>query len=217
MNCENYKELLSAYVDNHLCAKEKAMVELHLNSCVYCRKELIELQSFVKALHTIKEKPLPPYYRTHLDAKLEEAAMSMKKTRIPLYFKWQLIFGVFFFGILIGGGTFFFTNRISNKSQITLQTIKIGEVGILSFNLYSKENVKSIVFNVELPEGISLASNPHKKTFSWEGELVKGENVISLYVKGKSEGKWAVNANLTEENIVLKEFVLPLQVIEKKG
>lgn len=217
MNCKDILEALSDYIDLKLSPKTAEQVKNHVAECPDCRQRLNELKTTVELLKSVEEKPLPPYYQTRLDAKLDEAARARARIRTPLWvrFGWQIAFGVFALGIFAGSGIIYISQKTAkDKSLCTLQ---IGEVGILSFNLYSKENVKTIVFDVQLPEGIALASKPKDRTFKWEGELVKGENVISLYVKGLKEGKWAVNAQLQANEEIIKEFKMPLFITDKKG
>lgn len=44
VNCKYYIEKLSAYLDNELNSREKADVELHLESCMSCREYLNDLK-----------------------------------------------------------------------------------------------------------------------------------------------------------------------------
>jgi len=218
MKCEKISGFLSDYIDNQLSPDLRKEVELHLNDCSFCTKRLGELKTLVGFLGSVKPKQLPAFYQTQLDAKLNETARQIKeRSFLLLKFRWQFVFGVFFLGIFLGSGILYISQKTINKSSEAIYTIKINETGILTFNLFSKENVKSIVFNVKLPDGISLASKPKEKSFRWEGELVKGENVISLYVKGMREGTWCVNADLQSYGSTLKEFNMPLIVTEKKG
>ena len=83
--------------------------------------------------------------------------------------------------------------------------------------LFSKDEIKDIVFNINLPEGITLASNPDKKNVRWVGNLSKGKNVICLYVKALKQGKWNVNAKVQTDGIIFKEIEMPLNVVEKQG
>lgn len=215
IDCAKIQELLSDYLDSKLSTEAMEQAAGHIAGCPACKQRLNELKTIIGLLKSVKEKPLPSYYRTQLDAKLDEAAF--KKAHTPSWsrFKWQIVFGVFMLGIFAGSGILFVSQKSSGDK--CPYTIKLGEVGILTFNLYSKENVKTIVFNVELPEGLALASKPKDKTFKWKGELVKGENVISLYVRALKEGRWAVNAKLQADEKTIKEFKMPLCVTDKKG
>ncbi|MBU0952265.1 MAG: zf-HC2 domain-containing protein [Elusimicrobia bacterium] len=218
MNCKKIEEFLSAYIDNQLSPGLKKDVDLHLKGCLNCSKRLADLKTVVGLVSSLEPKQLPQYYQTQLDAKLAES-IRQDSRRFSLWtsFTWQMVFGVFFLGIFIGSGVLYVSQKTIKKPNEAIYSIRINEMGVLTFNLYSKENVKSIVFNVKLPDGISLASKPKEKTFHWQGELVKGENVISLYVKGMKPGNWSVNAHLQSDGTILKEFNMPLTVTEKKG
>ncbi|PMQ01296.1 MAG: anti-sigma factor [Dictyoglomus sp. NZ13-RE01] len=53
MNCKTARKLISAYIDGELGSKEKRELELHLSTCIYCRKELESTKKLIKVLHSI--------------------------------------------------------------------------------------------------------------------------------------------------------------------
>ncbi|MEP6743533.1 MAG: zf-HC2 domain-containing protein [bacterium] len=59
MSCQETKRSLSQYVDDELSSPLRSAVELHLDSCPVCRKELIELRTMRNSLRQLS-RPLPP-------------------------------------------------------------------------------------------------------------------------------------------------------------
>ena len=222
MKCKKIQEYLSSYIDGQLPPKFKERIQNHLNTCTECNRRMGEIKSTISLIKSLGEQPLPQYYTTQLEAKLDENAP--RETYVPdnhtslwLRFKWQVILSVFILGIFAGSGVLYVSQVLNKRPKETPRTIGLGETGFLSFNLFSKSNVKSIVFYVELPEGISLVSNPKERSLQWEGNLIQGENVIYLYVKGIEKGTWSINTKLQMDGQLLKEFQMPLLVTDKKG
>ncbi|MBI4834305.1 MAG: zf-HC2 domain-containing protein [Planctomycetes bacterium] len=55
MKCDNIRELLSAYIDDELSEKESTMVRHHLEDCLDCKEEAVELN---KVRQMMKELPM---------------------------------------------------------------------------------------------------------------------------------------------------------------
>ncbi len=54
MNCENYRQWISGYVDEELDANQREQLESHLHTCESCRRELEELVQFKESLAMIQ-------------------------------------------------------------------------------------------------------------------------------------------------------------------
>jgi len=121
-----------------------------------------------------------------------------------------------FIWYLIGSGLLLIPKKADKTTQPS-QFIEIGKESKLSFIFDSQKDIENIVLNIVLPEGVTLASSPNQKTIKWEGALVKGKNVICLYVKAQKEGTWQVDAKLQTNRTILKQFKMPINIIEKRG
>jgi len=64
MNCEDYRQWISGYVDEELDANEREQLESHLSTCESCRRELEELVQFKESLTMIQ-------FKEPLDAELD--------------------------------------------------------------------------------------------------------------------------------------------------
>lgn len=224
MECKKILEEMSSYLDNQVDEKEKVEIEKHIQSCVSCRKGLEELKLTLSQIHSLKKKEIPLYYHSQLMSKVSQ----LSEKRVPIWIfnlNWQSVAAVFILGIIAGGGLFLTLSRQKQasfnngniaveKTNITrINTLKLNEYGDLTFTVNSKIEVKNVVFKVELPEGIYMASSPGKKVFSWEGDLLEGENIISLHVKAAKSGNWSVNARVRTDGTVLKTFDMPVTIL----
>ncbi len=107
MRCGNIRDLLSAYIDGELTAKESKTVEAHLSSCASCRHDLEEIQGLVLFVASLAEEPLPrDFAKEFVPPKREKAA----KLRHGFRGKMALAAGLFLvaigFGAVFGGEIF---------------------------------------------------------------------------------------------------------------
>jgi anti-sigma factor (TIGR02949 family) len=63
MDCEELRNLLDPFLDRELPANEMATVELHLEDCPDCHRELEDLNSLRNALQVLPGVPVPPGLR----------------------------------------------------------------------------------------------------------------------------------------------------------
>ncbi|CEP66439.1 Putative zinc-finger [Moorella glycerini] len=75
MNCSQYRELLSPYLDGVLAATQRRAVENHLRLCNSCREELEALRQTVNLLQAWSEEELdlPAGFEERLRSRLEAA------------------------------------------------------------------------------------------------------------------------------------------------
>lgn len=83
MDCRNFEELSSLYIDNMLSKEEAASFEAHLENCEECNMKLKNLQLIVESMNEIDEIELPDNFTASLREKLQEIEVKPKKK------KWQ--------------------------------------------------------------------------------------------------------------------------------
>ncbi|MGI5850056.1 MAG: anti-sigma factor family protein [Christensenellales bacterium] len=77
MNCQTAKDYINMYADNMLDDAEKEQLYLHINSCVYCKKELNDIMALRKALSELNEMQPPK--------SIALKAIKKAKRRIPIF------------------------------------------------------------------------------------------------------------------------------------
>lgn len=80
MNCSDYQELISAFLDNALRPGEVELLESHFKACLDCQEEMSELES-LRALfqHHVNSKPYPkasPHFAAKVIDSLRREAKS---------------------------------------------------------------------------------------------------------------------------------------------
>jgi len=83
IKCEQCLECLSAYVDGELPEDEMKELDIHLNECSACSKELELLKAIVSVCQDLTEE-LPESFETSLHKRLEEAKedLQVKKGKV---------------------------------------------------------------------------------------------------------------------------------------
>ncbi|MCL2334505.1 MAG: zf-HC2 domain-containing protein [Endomicrobia bacterium] len=74
MNCKNFCNQVSAYIDGLLTPAEKELFEKHCASCAGCAKETAELKNLRLSLLSLKKMPARAGFETSVMAKIESGA-----------------------------------------------------------------------------------------------------------------------------------------------
>ncbi len=70
MNCKDFQDYSSAYIDAYLSKEEKEKFEEHLNKCYRCKNKYNNLVTIVEATNHIGELALPKDFKRELNKKL---------------------------------------------------------------------------------------------------------------------------------------------------
>ncbi len=76
MACQDYQQLLSAYIDDALSETEAGQLENHLDSCESCRQELGDLKDTILMLQSLDEVEPPAEFHQKLCRRLETEKQS---------------------------------------------------------------------------------------------------------------------------------------------
>ena len=115
MNCDEYKEKLSLYIDGMLSEEEEKAVVAHLDLCETCHEAYEILTGMISLLKTSEEVELPKDFHENLMRRIkqEQKVTSIKAKR----FKWEYPAGLvasLLVGFMVFGGHF-----TGNKSSAT--------------------------------------------------------------------------------------------------
>lgn len=81
MKCEDFRELISLYIDDELDEANKNELIKHLENCPLCRKEYEELKALKEMLGKIGDEELPENFHNELMAKIKPAKEKTKKKK----------------------------------------------------------------------------------------------------------------------------------------
>lgn len=152
--CDDFKDLLSGFLDNHLNRREVILLEEHLKICLDCQEELKELES-LKTLfqHHINSRPYPKASPHFADQVLESLKQEKKKkvllpnSRLSSFYlgkireyltienKWRTAASVLLFLLTIGASVYlYFGENNQNKLAYDLKASTAETVSLHSRN-----------------------------------------------------------------------------------
>lgn len=79
MNCNEFIDNISSYIDNDMNEVEKKEFELHILECNKCRQEYEDMIKILEIVKSQDQVELPDNYRLELKRKLKEAAKEEKR------------------------------------------------------------------------------------------------------------------------------------------
>jgi hypothetical protein len=109
MDCDEIKDLLSAYVDDLLKGESRALVEEHLSSCKACEQEWVSLKALVRELGSLESVEPPKDFLDQLNERIEGRSWFPKilatlfkpmRVKIPLEFAGAVAVAILVFAVL---------------------------------------------------------------------------------------------------------------------
>ena len=207
MQCEHVSAQLDDFLDEQLSLDETYAIRQHLSGCPACNTRYQKMQALLQQL---REIPAP-----QMEAGFQ--ARALRKARpAPHHRIFMAGFGsaiaatlVLWFGLTTSEAP---ENGLSNLKTIVLQVEEPKTIQ-LAFN--APNLVQNVSFNLILPEGVSLQNRPGKRTFSWNGQLNQGRNVLKLPLIASKDTTGELVARI-EQNGTSREFHVPMHVITRQ-
>ena len=187
MNHENFRDMISFYIDDAINEKEKKEFETHLEKCSECKMELEEMKIILSELSLMEELDLPMNFESELKAKL----MAKKDIKEEVKFKGKYIYSAVAALILfISAGAFLNSNQniVEDASRNSLSKSKVMSEASSPKNttitsgsaidptILDKTNSGEFLYISEIK-----VENDNGKYQSWADSIIKkaGGNLIS--------------------------------------
>lgn len=151
MKCNEYRELLSLYIDRMLDEDQSVEVEEHLSACESCRKEYHEMKVMLDLLGQAEMLAVPDAFRFRLKKALKEEKRDM-----------------------IVSGIIEKPSKRKSQWRILTSVAAVFAVGILSFGLY--HDVLGILPNQLTGTEQSDMAQPEENTDIKKSELYSAES-----------------------------------------
>lgn len=149
MNCNEFVDKISLYIDDEMTEIDKKEFELHFLKCDRCRQEYENMINILKSVRDQEQVELPDNYRFELRRKLKEVAKEEKKIN------WRVISS-------IAAGLIIMIISISMFSDNLPFSLKDKSV-TQSIDNESKEDKASM--DIDKTMGIMEAESPETETF----------------------------------------------------
>lgn len=88
MACEQFQELISAYLDDELSSKENALITEHFKQCPKCSNDLEQLKSTLDLLHTIRPVDTPEGFKDSVIAEIQKMSRGGNKKKFITRSSW---------------------------------------------------------------------------------------------------------------------------------
>ncbi|MDI6787810.1 MAG: anti-sigma factor, partial [Planctomycetota bacterium] len=89
MNCNSIKTLLNPYIDNELSAEENEMVKQHLQECMDCAEETVELNKVKEMVRTLSAINAPPQLSSAVSQQIAESPAF----KVNIFWSYQWLLG----------------------------------------------------------------------------------------------------------------------------
>ncbi|OGS47236.1 MAG: hypothetical protein A2539_10630 [Elusimicrobia bacterium RIFOXYD2_FULL_34_15] len=215
--CKKIEHLLPLYIDKSLPENKMRFIEVHLSSCSDCSQKLAQFQKIDSTFKVIEPRKLPPGYLYELHYKLVKANQKTNQSfiaKLKLFgviprFKYAFASFSFIFLVLI---SVHFITKNSEKNILldatAFNVINLNQDGVIRFRINTDRGMENVTLKIELPSGIRTIKNGQvnmeQGEIVWHGDLDKGENEITISVKGVRQGNWEAKAVFSERSSIRK-------------
>lgn len=211
MTCRDIRENLALYSVDALSDSERRAVEAHVEVCEACARELALEQRLTEGL---QDQPVP-----EPNADFEQRVMAAATGRSDAHgSRWTTplvggaVAAALAVGVLFGlqypaGSTSDEPEAITAKaisgqaSPATVNGQALGEPRQQTVQLafHSSQALKGVTLTLELPKNVELDRFPGRQQISWQVDLQKGDNRLSLPLKVLYPGDGKLVAHLENE------------------
>lgn len=206
MNCRSFEDRLDGYLEGALADKDHDEAAAHLQSCGDCQRRLARVQALRAALRSL---PVPAP-----QAGFFEHALARAQGPRPAHrFGWTYLAGAALAASLalwIGFGRIpdFLSAPASKPIGVTIALHETRTVQ-LAFN--AEHELSQATLSITLPDGVEVKGFPGQHQLSWQTNIARGANVLSLPLIAVSPSSGVLLARLTHGDRST-ELTIPLQV-----
>lgn len=209
MQCEQAQTLIDDYMDGLLPSEQAAAIAHHIDDCEDCAKKVAEQQSLQKALVTME---IPSPSQGFVDRALHNAVMvnSHKQHRHGFIkgFGSALAAGLALWAVV---ALFPMQNAGNGPDKENVIQISLYETHDVKLAFHTDREVQGATIKIRLSDNINIAGYQGRQTLEWQTDFVKGDNVLTLPVKGLKASSGQLVAEVKHKNLT-KSIVVNLNV-----
>lgn len=198
MNCTDTQQYFHEYIDSLLSTDKTQSVRAHLDECSVCSEKIKKEQELRDILRKL---PVEPAQEGFFSRVVERAVSQGQQQKQQFEqdkrhkrqgflqgFSVALAASVCFWivltllpqGILSGTGS---SGTTADQSGLR---IALHDTHDLNLAFYSHKKIANATVSLFLPQNVALVGYPGEKQLTWQVNLVKGDNRLSLPIKGVS-------------------------------
>jgi len=210
MNCTDITTQLDEYLDGRMDDSTRSEFMAHIWSCESCREKLDQAQDVQTLLSRMPVEPMSEGFaeRALKQAKEQNHAPGPRKHR-----HWFAagFGGTLAAGVLLAMFAGPFNTMLTQNTPVNQISMDVNESRNLNVVFSVPEAMHDVELELELTDGLQLASHPNQKVLRWRTSLKQGKNRLPLSVKATRPGEAEVIARLYKDG-KQKEFRIRLNV-----
>jgi len=197
MKCQTTILMLDEYLDGLLPVAARDDLARHLDSCPTCQRELAELELLRDGL---REMPVLPARQNFAGEAMAAAVggTAPSPQKRPGFMHW---FGAGFAGALVAGlmlwGLVTFYSPVQPQAPKASFNIALYQPKKISLAFNAPADISNVKVSIELPQQFEVVGHAGRRLLSWNTDLKKGRNILTLPVIAKGEGKGVMVARLS--------------------
>lgn len=203
MKCEKAQQLINDYLDELLDPAQAEVFHDHYNHCSHCAEKLTQERQFRQLL---KSAPVPPPSAGFVDRALRQAVHSVDSHHHVSHrqgfikgFGSALVAGLALWAVV---GLFPVERTpLPNGSENSI-SISLQEARDVKLAFYTEKAVQGATIKISLSDNVEIAGYQNRQTLEWKTDLLKGDNVLTLPIKGLKPQQGKIIAQISHNNLV---------------
>lgn len=175
MNCQKFIEQLDDYLEGALAGAGHDAAAAHLHGCSDCQRRVARLQARRAALRSMPVPTPPPGF---FERALRDASRSYQPNRR----RWPQAVGLALAASLalwLGAGWLPSALRAPAETPAAI-SIALHEVRTVDLAFNAEHELHQATLTITLPDSVELQGFPGQRQVSWQTDLARGVNVLSL-------------------------------------
>lgn len=205
MNCHAFQQHLDEYLEGALAGLEYDAAAAHLQHCTDCQRRLARAQGLRAALRSL---PIPP----PRSGFLEQALAGAQRPQRIRHLGWAFATGAalaaslaLWISLTPAPGLF------APATKPAGVVIALHETRTLQLAFNAERDLPHATLSIVLPAGVELRGFPGQHRISWQADIVRGANVLSLPLVAVSASDGKLLARL-EQGERSTELTIPLHI-----
>ena len=179
MNCTIAQQHINDWMDSLLPAQTNQSVQAHLDACAECCEKYAKEQQLRDLLRSLPVTPAQPGFATKVVERAIQHEQARQKQRKGFYQGVGVALAAsIFLMVVIAVMPTADNSRNDNGLRIALH-----ETHNLKLAFYAHKNMQNATVSINLPENVALQGYPGEKQLTWQVNLKKGDNSLSLPIR----------------------------------
>lgn len=203
MSCDKIQSLLNDYVDGELPVLHVEVVKKHCDTCEACSARLEGLRAQKLTLKSLPVVPASEGFEKRVIKDAIKEASSHASSQHNGLLKLAAVAMISALVLWVG-----LINQPSGVDESQILVDVGNEVRTIKVAIDADKAIEAVSLRVDLSDNLELAGFGSKRQITWNANLHKGVNVISLPIIGIAQGKGDITTRI---NLNGKEKIMRIE------